>query len=120
MEPAQSIGKLGFRRWYERQLLESHAWLVTCLLAALAAFALIEGLDFKAAFFTSLTRSIMAFVAGLLSWLALYRYAMMLTRANALAQHAVCRGCGAYGRFEVLDGEAHVRCRGCRHEWQLK
>ena len=36
MEPARSIGKLGFRRWYERQLIESHAWLITCFLCALA------------------------------------------------------------------------------------
>jgi hypothetical protein len=120
VEPAQSIGRLGFRRWYERQLLESHAWLVTCLLCAFAALALIEGLDFKAAFFTSLMRGAMAFAAGLLSWLALQRYAMMLVRANRLAEHATCAGCGTYGRFEVLDGHAHVRCRGCGNEWHLR
>ena len=32
MEPARSIGRLGFRKWYERRLIESHAWLVTALL----------------------------------------------------------------------------------------
>jgi hypothetical protein len=119
-EPAHSIERLGFKRWYERQLIEGHAWLVTCLLAALAALALVDGLDFKAAFFTSFTRAAMAFVAGLLSWHALHRYVTMLVHANALAEHAVCQGCGAYGRFDVLDGEARVRCHGCRHEWRLK
>lgn len=120
MEPARAIGRLGFRRWYERQLLESHAWLVTCLLAAFAALALIEGIDFKASFFASLTRGAMALAAGLLSWLALQRYAMMLVRANRLADRATCAGCGAYGRFEMLDAHAHVRCHSCRHEWHLK
>ena len=27
MEPADSIGRLGFARWYERRLIEGHAWL---------------------------------------------------------------------------------------------
>ena len=32
MDPTASIRKLGFRKWYERELIESHAALVTCLL----------------------------------------------------------------------------------------
>jgi hypothetical protein len=118
-EPARSIDKLGFRRWYERQLLESHAWLVTCLLCAFAALALIEGLDFRAAFFGSLVRGAMAFAAGLLSWITLQRYVAMLVRANRLAEHATCATCGTYGRFSVLDDTSRVRCRGCGHEWLL-
>ena len=41
-EPARSIEKMGFKRWYERQLLESHAWLVSCILCALAVCAVLE------------------------------------------------------------------------------
>jgi hypothetical protein len=46
-EPARSIGKLGFRKWYERRLIESHAWLITCFLCALGIAASLEGLSFK-------------------------------------------------------------------------
>jgi hypothetical protein len=118
--PARSIEKLGFRRWYERRLLESHAWLVTCLLCALAVLALVDGLDFRAAFFGSLLRGAMAFAAGLVCWISLARYVSMLVHANRLAEHATCAGCGTYGRFGFVDGQARVRCRGCGHEWLLR
>ena len=118
-EPARSIERLGFRRWYERQLIECHLWLVTCLLCALAALALIDGLDFRAEFFTSLLRGSMAFAAGLVSWITLMRYVSMLVRANRLAEHATCPGCGEYGRFAFVPGGRRVRCRACRHEWAL-
>ena len=43
-EPARSIGKLGFRKWYERRLIEGHAWLISCFLCALGiAIAFITG-----------------------------------------------------------------------------
>ena len=118
-EPARSIERLGFRRWYERQLIECHLWLVTCLLCAFAALALLEGLDFRGAFFGSLLRGSMAFAAGLVSWITLMRYVSMLVRANRLAEHATCPGCDAYGRFSFVAGEGRVRCRAWGHEWTL-
>jgi hypothetical protein len=41
-DPASGIRRLGFRRWYERQLLESHFWLVSCILAMLLVAVCIE------------------------------------------------------------------------------
>ena len=32
MDPVTSIRNLGFRKWYERELIKCHAALVTCLL----------------------------------------------------------------------------------------
>jgi hypothetical protein len=40
---ADDIRKLGFRRWYERQLLESHACLVTCFLCTILLAVCLEG-----------------------------------------------------------------------------
>ena len=122
MEPARSIGKLGFKRWYERQLLESHAWLITCLLCGFAAVALIEGVSFRQLAAESLLRVGAAFAAGLLCWHGLRRYAEMIARANRFAEGATCGACGTYARFEVLDENARmrVRCRNCSHEWQFK
>lgn len=36
MELAAHLRKYGFRRWYERQLYESHAYLVTAFLSLIA------------------------------------------------------------------------------------
>ena len=44
MEPADSICRLGFARWYERRLIEGHAWFITgffCMIA-IAAFATLQ------------------------------------------------------------------------------
>ena len=48
MSEAEGIRKLGFRRWYERQLIESHAWFVTCFLCLILALACAEDMEFKA------------------------------------------------------------------------
>ena len=45
MEPARTIARLGFRKWYERRLIEAHAWLVTALLCAIYVEAALEGLN---------------------------------------------------------------------------
>lgn len=121
MEPGASIGRLGFRRWYERQLLEGHAWLVTCLLCGFAALALLEGLDFAGAFTASVVRLALAFLAGFVGWHGFRRYAAMMVQAGRLADHATCASCGTYGSFEVLaqHGRLPVRCRGCGHEWYI-
>lgn len=121
MEPGASIGRLGFRRWYERQLLESHAWLVTCLLCGFAALALLEGISFAADVFGSVLRLALVFLAGVVGWYGFKRYAVMMVQAGRLADHATCKSCGTYGSFEVLGehGRMPVRCRGCRHEWYI-
>ena len=40
MDPTASIRRLGFRRWYERELIKSHGALVTCLLSGLTLAAM--------------------------------------------------------------------------------
>ena len=47
MEPAATIGRLGFRRWYERQLIEAHAWLISCFLCMLAIAACVEVMSLR-------------------------------------------------------------------------
>ena len=42
MELADDIRKRGFKKWYERQLIESHAYLVTCFLCMILVTALME------------------------------------------------------------------------------
>jgi hypothetical protein len=120
-EPGRSIGRLGFKRWYERQLIESHAWLVTCFLCAIAVLAAMEVADFQAGL-PALADLTIAFAAGLISWHALMRYSAILRRAENLARQSTCPSCGRYGAYEVLreSPPLEVRCRRCESHWRLR
>jgi hypothetical protein len=48
MTPADGIRKLGFRRWHERQLIESHLYLVTGFLSMILMLACFETFSFRA------------------------------------------------------------------------
>ena len=47
MEPADSIGRLGFARWYERRLIEGHAWFVSTFVCTILIAAVMEELTFR-------------------------------------------------------------------------
>ncbi|MBL8526548.1 MAG: hypothetical protein JNL68_02580, partial [Burkholderiales bacterium] len=47
MSYEESIRKLGFKRWYERQLIESHGYLVTCFLCMIVIAVALDDLSFK-------------------------------------------------------------------------
>jgi hypothetical protein len=120
MEPARSISRLGFRRWYERQLIESHVWLVTALLCGIAMAALLEVVDFKNAGDTLVTLAFV-FVGGLICWKGFERFRTLMVRAEAVASHSTCDACAAYAKFSVVDENARfrVRCRKCGNEWVI-
>ena len=93
MEPAATIGRLGFRRWYERQLIEGHAWLVTLILCLVAIGACVETMSFRG------------------PRLEVLGYAA-----------AVVAACRAYARFKLIGSDSRsltVRCRKCAHEWRI-
>src|SRR5258708_23258729 len=46
MEPADSIRRLGFARWYERRLIEGHAWFGSGFVCIVAIAACMEQLGF--------------------------------------------------------------------------
>lgn len=120
MEPACSISRLGFKRWYERQLIEGHVWLVTALLCGIAMAAALEVVDFKNAGDTLVTLAFV-FVGGLVCWKGFERYRFLLLRAEEVASHSTCEGCTAYAKFSVVDEHARfrVRCRKCGNEWTI-
>ena len=121
MEPARSISRLGFQRWYERQLTEGFAWLVTCLLCAVVVAAGIESVWERLTTWRGLAMLAFVYVVGMICWYALQRFLMLLTRANRVASGSTCEHCGANGRYEVLSETAamRVRCRKCAHEWTI-
>ena len=128
----------GFRRWYERQLIECHAWLVSWFLGLIA---LVSGLEVAGQGGASRMSGALLLLGGLAVTLYSWkRYRLLLEIAERLGEQAVCPGCQTYGKFKVQssgpaplpDGgdpalENHgggvwlrVRCGKCGDEWMLK
>ena len=139
MDPTASIRKLGFRRWYERQLIDCHAALVTCFLCGIVIAALIEQLadGFKTGWPPIVLMAVVV-TAAVLMWLAWRRYITVLQRAERYGERSNCPGCNTYGRFDIdatgmdeyPDKAARavaplesawlrVRCRKCATVWRM-
>jgi hypothetical protein len=121
MEPARSIAKLGFPKWYERRLIEAHAWLVTALLCAIYVEVSLEEFSFKLPGPVWIGAAGGMFVGGLIVWHALRRYFALLVEAERFVSQSTCGGCRAYARFDVVSERPPmtVRCRACRREWTM-
>lgn len=136
MNRAAGIRKHGFRRWYERQLIESHAYLVTCFLCMVLIAACAEmfslrgpGLE-QLELLTLLAAGLFVCVA---SW---HRYHVLMVRAELTGEQSTCENCRTYGRFSVLkppaaagspahaaaqiDSALTVHCKVCGHEWLIE
>jgi hypothetical protein len=138
MDPTSSIRKLGFRRWYERQLIVCHAALVTCLLCGLVAAAMLEQVNFRE--FGWQPAGMLAVIVSALAlcFISWRSYITVLQRAELYGQRSNCPSCNAYGRFKVLatgmDAEPgvtatavaplqaawlRVECRMCATTWRM-
>ena len=118
MEPADSIRRLGFARWYERRLIEGHAWFVSGFLCMIAIAACFEELSFRGSVGRLLLYVGVVGLALVIGLYGLVRYQRILIEAETLGEHATCRECGAYARFSLITA-SEVRCRKCGHEWCL-
>ena len=118
MEPADSIRRLGFARWYERRLIEAHVWLITALFCVIAIAACMEELNFRGSIARLLIYVTVVLASAALGIHSLMRYKHILVEAEWLGEHATCRGCGAYARFRLISA-SQVRCRKCANEWCL-
>lgn len=138
MDIASRIRRMGFRKWYERQLIDSHLSFTTCFLSGIVVASCLEELgrlrlDLKSAMLVALV--VGAIALGLYSW---RRYHAVLERAEAYGAHSSCPACRTYARFEVLaSGHAavgpffdppdtplpypwlRVRCRQCGTQWRM-
>lgn len=118
MEPADSIGRLGFVRWYERRLIEGHAWFVSCFLCLIAIVACMEELNLRGPLARLLGYVFLVVAAFAIGLYAMRRYGQILTEAERIGERATCLGCGAYARFRLVP-PAQAHCRRCGNEWQL-
>ncbi len=120
---AEGIRKVGFRKWYERELLSGHAHMLLALLCTIALMASLE-LFQGGTLAEKLVDVAMFFISGAVGLWALRRYLYLLMHAEAVADQANCPSCTEYGRLTVVEedrrnGQLLVRCRKCSHEWTL-
>ena len=138
MDIASRIRKVGFRKWYERQLIESHLAFTTCFLCGIVVASCMEAISF--AQFGWKAASLLALVLGaiVLGWFSWRRYITVLERAEVYANRSTCPECRTYARCEILaTGHAaqgpyldpaettlpypwlRVKCRKCGTAWRM-
>ena len=118
MEPVDSIRRLGFNRWYERQLIEGHAWFVSGFICMITVAACAEELSFRGSVLRGLAYALVILLASVIAVYGIWRYQKLLVQADRIGEQATCPGCGTYARFKVVaDCIAH--CRKCDREWRL-
>ena len=124
MRLAEGIRKHGFRKWYERELLQSHAHLTLTFLCAIGVFGAIEAaMRFRSWGDQLVNAAAVLLCTGVGVW-ALRRYLYLLAHAEAVANQADCPACKTYGRMELVQSDAsgeqvQVRCRQCSHHWRI-
>jgi hypothetical protein len=118
MEPADSIGRLGFARWYERRLIEGHAWFISGFACMVAIAACVEELTFRGSI-GRLFFYVLIILGGAATGIyGMVRYHQILAEAERIGEQATCPACGTYARFRLIS-PSQVRCRKCANEWRL-
>lgn len=122
------IRRVGFRKWYERELLSSHAHMALALVAAVAMMASFEA--FQGASTTEkLINTVYVVVCAAISLWAMRRYLYLLMHAEELANQANCTRCDAYGLLKLQEVPAPrsntqrlvpVCCKRCGFEWSME
>jgi hypothetical protein len=140
MELSEGIRKIGFRRWYERQLIESHLYLISGVLCLFMAIACLEDFSLRAPGWETLLRFVAMIAGSAVCLWTLRRYLWMLGLAEHAAERSVCEKCATYRGLELsgkLSGKVRpvspehgeageslppvgVRCRKCGHEWTIE
>ncbi len=124
MKLADGIRKHGFRKWYERELLQSHAHLLLTFFCAIGLFAAFEALGKFRSLADQATDIIAILVCAAVGVWALRRYLRLLMHAEVTAHQADCPQSKAYGRFKVdsenaRDSSVQVCCSKCQHHWTI-
>jgi hypothetical protein len=138
MDPTSSIRKLGFRKWYERQLIYSHLSLVTCFLSGILVAACLESVSLREFGWRPLMMLGLVLAAAVVGWISWRHYVTVLQRAEFYGEHSICPKCKAYARFDILatgmdDAPGavalavaprnaawlRVQCRGCGTAWRM-
>jgi hypothetical protein len=133
MTAAQGIEKLGFRRWYERQLIQGHLYFVTCFVSLIVLATCLEQIDWHGSWGQQLWMAALVVGSAILCFKSLRWYNFLLARAEALGAQSNCAQCSTYGVLKVIgagqpapetergrdNSWIRVRCKKCGHEWRM-
>jgi hypothetical protein len=125
MRLVDGIRRHGFRKWYERELLQSHAHLALTFLCAVGLFGAFEAALHFTGWADRLIDALAILACGWIGVWALRRYLYLLMHAEHAANQADCPHCGVYARFTLVEGapatspSVRVRCRDCAHQWSI-
>ena len=135
MQVTRYIERHGFKRWYERQLIESFIYLTLGFIALILLLSGVEVLshaDSSVGYISALTAAAAGGVLMLVAW---QRFKALFARAEHFAEAATCPQCKAWGKFKVLAQESsrdedppeagrphwlRVRCTQCEAGWRLE
>ena len=119
----ESLNRVGFRRWYERQLMAGHAHLVLCLFALLGVMGGAEAFARVAQDLGGKLLDVGAIaVSVVIGVWALRQYAQRMALAEFVAGQATCPGCSTYGRLRGICAHAEgaqVECHKCARRWDI-
>lgn len=123
---AEGIRRHGFRKWYERELLSSHAHMALALLASVALIASVEAFQ-GGSWGDKLIDATFVMLSATIALWALRRYLYLLMHAEEMANQASCGRCQAYGLLRVSDEARNngshlvpVCCKRCGFRWDLQ
>lgn len=125
---ADGIQRMGFRKWYERELLSSHAHMALALVAAVAMMASFEAFRGASAGEKLMNTAFVLVCAAIALW-SMRRYLYLLMHAEEMANQANCAQCQAYGLLKLQEGEDRrpsaqslvpVCCKRCGFRWNLQ
>ena len=126
MRLSDGIRRHGFRKWYERELLQSHAHLALTFLCAVGLFAAVEAAMHFTAWTDRAIDALAILISGAIGVWALRRYLYLLMHAEHVANQADCPQCGTYARFSLVEStpattgpSVTVCCRQCAHQWSI-
>lgn len=112
---------LKFIRWHERQLFNSFAWLISCLLCGFLFFAVIEFVALKSSGIFTLVSLVILYAIGLAAIELFRRFWLKFAFAQHCASSATCSTCNSYGLFEVRAETLpiYASCQKCGHQWVI-
>ena len=128
MGTVEGIRKYGFRKWYERRLIEGHVYLVTMVLAMVVMASGYEILSLEKTAFALLFDGAIVAGGAVVAWYSWRRYALAMTVAEYVGAQASCPQCKHYGFRPVPPAEAGTfgpstlllaMCRHCGTRWPI-